>query len=45
MTTTLLLISPAAFSLLILLALTAASLIPVLMISLLIRDKRNGKLW
>ena len=45
MDTAMFLISPGAFSILILLALGAATLIPIVMIGLLIRDKRNSKLW
>ena len=45
MNTAMFLISPIAFSLLILVALTAATLIPLIMIGLLIHDKRNRKLW
>jgi hypothetical protein len=45
MTTAMFLISPTAFSLLILVALTAASVTPLIMIGLLIQDKRNRKLW
>ncbi|MCB1669472.1 MAG: hypothetical protein R3F41_06005 [Gammaproteobacteria bacterium] len=45
MDTAIVLISPGAFSTLILLALTAATLIPLVMLGLLIRDKRNNRLW
>jgi len=45
MSTSLFLISPGVFSVLIVLALSATTLIPVIMISLLIRDKRKSKLW
>lgn len=45
MNTAMFLISPGAFSVLILVALTAATLIPLIMIGLIIRDKRNRKLW
>jgi len=45
MNTAMFLIPPGAFSALIMLALTAATLIPLIMLILLIRDKRNNKLW
>ncbi len=45
MDTATLLISPGIFSALILIALAAATLIPLIMIILLIRDRRNRKLW
>lgn len=45
METILVLISPGAFSMLIMLALIITSLTPIIMLGLMLRDKRNKTLW